>query len=462
MNPGPDATDDPAPQTPEQVADWLRSRRVTEVECLVADMSGVARGKILPTEKYLSSAADGGLRLPESIFLQTVTGDFVDSDIMDDTEPDLILHPDPATLRLVPWYGEPTGQIICDAFHRDGSESEIAPRAVLKRVLRMYEERGWKPIVAPELEFYLCKKNIDPDYPLEPPVGKSGRPETGRQSYGIDAVNEFDPIFEDMYDWCDAQGLDVDTLIHESGAAQVEINFIHGDALSLADQVFMFKRTVRNAALRHDIYATFMAKPHQNEPGSAMHIHQSVIGTANGENLFSTPDGEDTPLFRAHVAGLQKHLHDAMALLGPNVNSYRRLVKDYAAPINTHWGHENRTVGLRVPASRPHSRRVENRIPGADANPYLALAASLVCGWIGMVDELEPTAPLQKNAYTVKSQRLPRHLLDALGNLRGSRALRDALGDTFVSVFLEVKAAEHTAYQQVISAWEREHLLLNV
>jgi len=462
LNPGPEATDDPAPRTPEQVADWLRSRRVTEVECLVADMSGVARGKILPTEKYLSSAADGGLRLPESIFLQTVTGDFVDSEIMDDTEPDLILHPDPATLRLVPWYGEPTGQIICDAFHRDGSESEIAPRAVLKRVLRMYEERGWKPIVAPELEFYLCKKNIDPDYPLEPPVGKSGRPETGRQSYGIDAVNEFDPIFEDMYDWCDAQGLDVDTLIHESGAAQVEINFIHGDALALADQVFMFKRTVRQAALRHDIYATFMAKPHQHEPGSAMHIHQSIVDAETGENLFSTPDGEDTALFRAHVAGLQKHLHDAMALLGPNVNSYRRLVKDYAAPINTHWGHENRTVGLRVPASRPHSRRVENRIPGADANPYLALAASLVCGWIGMVDELEPTAPLQKNAYTVKSQRLPRHLLDALGNLRSSRALRDALGDTFVSVFLEVKAAEHTAYQQVISAWEREHLLLNV
>lgn len=462
MEAGANATDDPAPTTPEEVADWLRSRRVTEVECLVADMSGVARGKILPTEKYLSSAGDGGLRLPESIFLQTVTGDFVDSEIMDDTEPDLILQPDPATLRLVPWYGEPTAQIICDAFHRDGAESEIAPRAVLKRVLRMYEERGWKPIVAPELEFFLCKKNLDPDYPLEPPVGKSGRPETGRQSYGIDAVNEFDPIFEDMYDWCDAQGLDVDTLIHESGAAQVEINFIHGDPLWLADQVFMFKRTVRNAALRHDIYATFMAKPHQNEPGSAMHIHQSVVSTATGENLFSTPDGEDTPLFRAHIAGLQKYLHDAMALLGPNVNSYRRLVKDYAAPINTHWGHENRTVGLRVPASRPHSRRVENRIPGADANAYLALAASLVCGWLGMVDELEPTAPLQKNAYTVKSQRLPRHLLDALSNLRGSRALRDALGDTFVSVFLEVKAAEHAAYQQVISAWEREHLLLNV
>jgi glutamine synthetase len=448
--------------TAAETADWLRERRVSEIECLVADMSGVARGKILPREKYLGSHAEGGLRLPESIFLQTVTGDFVDSEIMDDTEPDLILRPDPATLRMVPWYEEPTAQIICDAFHREGYESEIAPRAVLKRVLALYEAKGWRPVVAPELEFYLCKKNIDPDYPLEPPIGRSGRAETGRQSYGIDAVNEFDPIFDDMYDWCEAQDLEVDTLIHESGAAQVEVNFLHGDALALADQVFLFKRTVRQAALRHDVYATFMAKPHQYEPGSAMHFHQSVVSRESGENLFSTPEGEDTPLFRSHIAGLQKHLHDAMALIGPNVNSYRRLVKHYAAPINTHWGHENRTVGLRVPASRPHSRRVENRIPGADANPYLAFAASLVCGYLGMTQALEPTAPLQKNAYALKSQRLPGHLLDACYNLRRSSALREALGDTFVSVFLEVKAAEHEAYQQVISAWEREHLLLNV
>lgn len=455
-------TTEAGPEGASDVPGWLRRNRVSEVECLVADMSGVARGKILPTEKFLASAADGGLRLPESIFIQTVTGDFVDSTVMDDTEPDLILQPDPATMRRVPWYDEPTGQVICDAFHRDGSESEIAPRAVLKRVLRLYADRGWKPIVAPELEFYLCKKNLDPDYPLEPPIGKSGRAETGRQSYGIDAVNEFDPVFEDMYDWCEAQGLDVDTLIHEGGAAQVEINFDHGDALWLADQVFMFKRTVRQAALKHGIYATFMAKPHQNEPGSAMHIHQSVVSTETGENLFSTPEGEDTPLFMAHIAGLQKYLHDAMPLLGPNVNSYRRLVKDYAAPINTHWGRENRTVGLRVPASRPHSRRIENRIPGADANPYLALAASLVCGWLGMTEALEPTAPLEKNAYSVKSQRLPRHLLDSMYEMRRSSALREALGDTFVTVYLEVKAAEHEAYQQVISAWERQHLLLNV
>jgi glutamine synthetase len=462
--PSPDLPGDPvfARDRLAETAEWLRAHRVSEVECLVADMSGVARGKILPTEKFLSSAADGGLRLPDSIFAQTVTGDVVDSEIIDWTEPDLILTPDADTLRLVPWYDEPTAQIVCDAHTRDGDPCATAPRQMLKRVLALYAERGWKPVVAPELEFYLCQRNIDPDYPLEPPVGKSGRPETGRQSYGIEAVNEFDPIFEDMYDWCEAQKLDVDTLIHEGGAAQVEINFDHGDPLALADQVFLFKRTVRNAALKHGAYATFMAKPHQYEPGSAMHIHQSVVAVDDGRNLFADERGDDTPLFLSHIAGLQKHLHEAMALIGPNVNSYRRLVKDWAAPINTHWGQENRTVGLRVPASRGHSRRIENRIPGADANPYLAIAASLVCGWLGMTEGLEPTAPLQKSAYSMKSQRLPRHLLDAVNALRRSGALRGALGEDFVTLFCDVKTAEHTAYQQVISAWEREHLLLNV
>ena len=205
------------------IARWLKERSVSEIECMVPDMAGIARGKILPTDKFIGSIGEQTLRLPESIFMQTVTGDMIDSEVMDDTEPDIILAPDMASMRLVPWYQEPTGQVICDAERRDGTTVDVAPRAVLRRVLDLYAERDWRPVVAPELEFYLCEPNIDADYPLTPPKGKSGRPEIGRQSYGIDAVNEFDPLFEEMYDFCEAQGLDVDTLIHESGAAQVEI-----------------------------------------------------------------------------------------------------------------------------------------------------------------------------------------------------------------------------------------------
>ena len=423
-------------QTPD-LEQWLEDHRITEIECMVSDMAGIARGKIIPTRKFITGLRERSLKLPESIFGQTVTGDYIDSEVLGDIEPDVILDPDVGTVRIVPWYDEPTAQIICDANYRDGTPVPIAPRNVLRKVLELYEERGWRPVVAPEIEFYLAAKNIDPDYPLETPVGANGRQEKGRQSYGIDAVNEFDPIFEDMYDFCEAQGLDIDTLIHESGAAQVEINFDHGDPLEIADQAFLFKRTMRQAALRHGIYATFMAKPYEGEPGSAMHIHQSIVDAKSGETLFATKQGKDTKLFLSFIAGQQKYLPAAMPLLAPNVNSYRRIVRDHAAPINTHWGHENRTVGLRIPEATRSARRVENRVPGADANRYLAIATTLACGYLGMVDELKPSKEMVGNAYESKIHALPRHLLD-------------------------VKYTEHEAYQQVISAWEREHLLLNV
>src|SRR5215470_15007567 len=333
-----------------KLEDWLTERKIGEVECIVPDMSGIARGKILPATKFIKSTREHSLRLPESIFIQTVTGEYgedEDDEVLGPQDHDINLQPDADTLSLVPWYDEPTAQVIAVCFNQDGSPVEIASRFVLKRVLALYDDRGWKPIVAPELEFFLVQVNTDPDLPLLPPTGQSGRPETGRQSYGIDAVNEFDPIFEDVYDFCEKQEIDIDTLTHESGSAQMEINFNHGDPLALADQAFVFKRTVRHAAMRHKIYATFMAKPLANEPGSSMHVHQSVLDKVSGRNLFADNNGRDTALFRNHVAGLQRYLPLVMPLLAPNVNSYRRLQPYLDAPINVHWGVDNRTVGLR-------------------------------------------------------------------------------------------------------------------
>jgi glutamine synthetase len=168
---------------------------------------------------------------------------------------------------------------------------------VLQRVLELYAQQGWKPIVAPEVEFFLVKINTDPDYPLSRRSAVRAARRPVRQSYSIDRVNEFDPLFEEMYDHCDVQGIEIDTLIHESGAAQMEVNFLHGEALDLADQVFMFKRTVRETALRHKIYATFMAKPMANEPGSAMHIHQSVLDIRPGRTYSPTSAGAPSPIF---------------------------------------------------------------------------------------------------------------------------------------------------------------------
>jgi glutamine synthetase len=442
--------------------DFITTHRITEVECLVPDMSGIARGKIVPAEKFLRILRDRGLRLPESIFVQTVTGDFPEDDDVTSAENcDIYMLPDANTVRLVPWYSEPTAQVISDCVYADGTPVTFSPRWVLRRVLSLYEERGWKPIVAPELEFFLVQVNKDPDYPLLPPIGRSGRAESGRQAYGIDAVNEFDPIFEDVYDFCEAQNIDIDTLTHEAGVAQIEINFNHGDPLELADQTFLFKRTVRETAIRHQVYATFMAKPMQDQPGSALHIHQSLVDRDTGRNLFSDADGNDTPLFLSFIAGLQKFLPSAMPLLAPNVNSYRRLVPGSDAPINVHWGRDNRTVGFRVPLSPPDARRVENRVAGADANPYLALAASLACGWLGMVNAMEPTDPVKGTAHRLAFT-LPRHLMDALNKFNACRPLREIIGEQFMDAVTAVKTAEYEAYQRVISSWERENLLLNV
>jgi glutamine synthetase len=162
--------------------------------------------------------------------------------------------------------------------------------------------------------------------------------------------------------------------------------------VKLADEIFYFKRMIREAALRHNCYATFMAKPIEGEPGSAMHVHHSIVDTT-GQNIFSNDDGGESAAFLHFIGGMQRHLPSVIALLAPYVNSYRRYVRDFAAPINLEWGRDNRTTGLRVPVSDAASRRVENRLPGMDCNPYLGIAASLACGYLGLVEGDRPAGP---------------------------------------------------------------------
>ncbi|MCP4381913.1 MAG: glutamine synthetase [Hyphomicrobiales bacterium] len=440
---------------------WLKERRIEDIECLVPDLAGVARGKMMPVEKFLTGPI---MAMPGSIFTQTIAGDWPRDDESfqsDQADRDILLEPDLNTLRVVPWEDDPTAQIIHDARNADGGPVEIAPRQVLRRILDIYERRGWRPVVAPELEFYLVRPNKDPDYPLEPPTGRSGRPEAARQSYSIAAINEFDDLFDDIYDFSEQQNLEIDTLIHEEGAAQMEINLRHGDPLALADQVFLFKRTIREAALRHDMYATFMAKPMSGEPGSAMHIHQSVNDAATGRNIFTDADGEPTAAFFAFIGGSQRFLPAVASILAPYVNSYRRLQRRSSAPVNTDWGYDNRTVGLRVPNSAPEARRIENRIPSSDANPYLAIAASLACGYLGMLGDIAPAEPVSGGANLDEID-LPRGLLEAVALLEGCEELVDIFGPRFVGTYRAVKQAEFETFMQVISPWEREYLLLNV
>jgi glutamine synthetase len=446
-----------------KLSSWIADHGVSEVECIVPDMNGVQRGKVLPAVKFLSGVKENTLRIPGSIFTVTINGEYPDDigHIIPEYDPDQMMVPDADTICEAPGFRTPTAYVICDAFDSKGEPVAIAPRMILKKVLKLYEDKGWKPVIAPEVEFYLVSKNIDPDFPLVPPSGRSGRPETASQPYGLEALNEFEDIIEHIYDFCEKAGLNIDTMIHESGAAQLEVNFLHGDPLRLADEVLLFKRIVRQVALEHGVYATFLAKPMSDQPGSAMHIHQSVLDIATGKNIFSIGNGRDSALFRSYIAGLARLLPQVTPLFAPNVNSFRRMRPDSDAPINVQWGMDNRSCGLRIPVSDSKNRRIENRLPGADSNPYLAMAASLVCGYVGMVERMIPPKIVSGSAYN-RARTLPRTLEAALDRFSHCRPVKALLGEDFFEVFYAIKDCELFNYQSVISSWEREHLLLRV
>ena len=445
---------------PEAARIYLEGRRLDEVECIVADLPGIARGKAMPAKKFAKTKES---YLPNSIFYQTITGGYADEAENEDkgfTEPDMILTPDYSTASAAPWTGDWTLQVIHDLSSRDGTPIEVSPRNVLKRVVDLYKKKGWTPIIAPEMEFYLVARNVDPTKPIEPPIGRSGRRAAGRQAYSMSAVDEYGPVIDDIYDFAEAQGLEIDGITQEGGAGQIEINMQHGDPVKLADEVFYFKRLIREAALRHDCYATFMAKPIEGEPGSAMHIHHSILDES-GQNIFSDAGGGETDAFFHFIAGLQNHLPSTIAMLAPYVNSYRRYVKDHAAPINLDWARDNRTAGIRVPICNAKNRRVENRLAGMDCNPYLGVAASLACGYLGLLEGKQPEASLKGEASDGEDV-IARDLHTALERFGAAKDLHEILGPKFCRVYQMVKAAEIDEFLQVISPWEREHLLLNV
>ncbi len=444
---------------PQAAQDYLNERRLDEVECIISDLPGIARGKAVPASKF---ARQDYFHLPDSIFYQTITGDWGEAAGEDGfIERDMILRPDMTTATAAPWTGDWTLQVIHDAYDRDGDPIPFSPRNVLKQVCALYHKQGWKPVVAPEMEFFLVARNLDPAQDIKPMMGRSGRPAAARQAYSMTAVDEFGPVIDDIYDFAEAQGFEIDGITQEGGAGQLEINLRHGDPVKLADEVFYFKRLIREAALRHDCFATFMAKPIMDEPGSAMHIHHSVMDMTRQSNLFSGPGGGETDAFYHFIGGLQTFMPSALAVMAPYVNSYRRFVKDHAAPINLEWARDNRTTGIRVPLSGPEARRVENRIAGMDCNPYLAIAASLACGYLGMMQEIRPKKQFRGDAYEGDGD-IPQVLGQALDLFEAAEALHEVLGTEFARVYGIVKRAEYEEFLQVISPWEREHLLLNV
>jgi glutamine synthetase len=438
---------------------FFHKHGIRDVECLFPDVTGYPRGKLMPATSF---AAGAELRIAQAIPMQCVTGDYSYDPVFPDADPDIRLVPDYSTLKLAPWSSVPRAFAIHDCMELDGTHCAFAPRSVLKEVVARYTAQGLTPVVAPEIEFYLTAPCTDPAQALTAPVARNGRAEAGQSAFSMNMLNELSAFWDAFRSTLDGLGIQADTWIHEVGTTQYEINLLHGDPVQVADQAFLFKYAAKEVAIAHGLNAVFMAKPIAGAPGSSMHLHQSVVDSS-GRNIFSGDDGKETLAFAHFIAGLQTYVPDMTLLYAPHVNSYRRFVKGSQAPINLEWGYDNRTTGLRIPLSGPAARRVENRIAGADANPYLAIAASLASGLAGMGENLEPSVPLPAgaNGYAMEYA-LARSFLPALEALQNSAASRRLLGDKFVTAYTAVKELEYDSYLSEISAWERRFLLPQV
>ncbi|MDU2872850.1 MAG: glutamine synthetase [Pseudomonas aeruginosa] len=320
------------------------------------------------------------------------------------------------------------------------------PREVLRQVVARFTEMELTIVAAFELEFYLIdQENVNgrPQPPRSPISGK--RPQSV-QVYSIDDLDEYVECLQDIIDGARAQGIPADAIVAESAPAQFEVNLNHvNDALKACDHAVLLKRLVKNIAYDHEMDTTFMAKPYPGQAGNGLHVHISLLDK-HGNNIFTSEDPEQNAALRHAIGGVLETLPASMAFLCPNVNSYRRFGSQFYVPNAPSWGLDNRTVALRVPTGSPDAVRLEHRVAGADANPYLAAAALLAGVHRGIREGIDPGAPVEGNGYAQAGKRLPTDWLTALDTLQGSEWAREAFGEPFLGVYLAVKRAEYRQF----------------
>ncbi|MEY8878115.1 MAG: hypothetical protein AB9M60_16505, partial [Leptothrix sp. (in: b-proteobacteria)] len=411
-------------------------------------------------------------KLPSVLLGMGVTGgapDGVFGSLLPASYGDLQLVPDLDTLAPRPGRPgemtvlcEPAGRWFAPLYGREVAASEFSPRATLRRVLAEFERAGLGVRVAPELEMFLLQRHESMDgVRLEGARPWPGAPvrESACEQYSLERLTHFEAYFDALYAACAALGIPLAGHQHEAAFSQFELNFHPGAPLAQADAVFRFKRLAREIAARHGFLASFAAKPFLDQPGAGMHWHFSVqrLGTDLAwPHLFAEPDGRSTPALTQFVAGLQAGLPQAMALLAPYDMSFERITRSDASPTHADWGEEDRHVALRIPASGAAGRRVENRLPGGDVNPYLAVAVTLGLGLAGLRGALA-TSPGRH-----ESLRLPRSLPDALDQLQRGLLVRACLGDPLVDLFVALKRQEHqerAAAADPRQHWDLRHLV---
>ncbi len=428
---------------PREAEAYLAAHPETvQFEAFITDPSGVQRGKILRPEE-LVGAFRHGRPLPCSILSLDITGADVEETglVWDEGDSDRDCVPVPGTLTAAPWRAVPTAQMILTSFEKDGRPSDADPRHAVAGVATALAGIGYHPVVAIELEFYLVDREAMLAGRPRPPLGKTGFRQERLQAYLMQDLEDFSPFLDDVYAGAKAMGLPARTLISEYAPGQFEIVLGHRtDALRAADDAILYKRLVKGIAEKHGYVATFMAKPYAGTAGSGMHVHAS-LADGEGNNLFAG-DGDANPLLKHAIGGLLATMAESMAMFAPNANSYRRFRANSYAPVGPAWAIDNRSVPVRVTAGPPAARHLEQRVCGADANPYVALATVLAGMLEGIERQLDPGAPIVGNGYEQIAPSLPTTWHGALAAARQSDFLPRRLGERFVDIYLTIKQAE--------------------
>lgn len=436
------------------------------VQIFFTNQSGVPRGKNLlrhdvrPIYEYARF-------LPGTMLALDITGVDVEESglVWTDGDADRLGKPVPGGLTLAPWLGDDFAQLMLSVYEIDHLPCDVDPRHVLQSVIERFQEFNLTPVIACEMEFYLVDREKRADGTRQPPAS----PVTGYrpwdvQVYGLRELDDFEPFFRDVYAMGEKVGLPLESAISEYAPGQLELGLRHrADALRACDEAVMYKRLVKGVAVRHGFEATFMAKPHNDIAGSGMHLHVS-LANPDGSNAFASDNPAGSPLLAQAVGGMQELLNESMAVFAPNANSYRRFRANSYAPVAPTWGINNRTVSFRVPAGPPKSRHIEHRICGADANPYLAVAAMLAAIHCGLKRKLDPGAPVEGNGYAVASQMglsLPTNWQAAIDHFRRSERMKDYFGTRFHHVFSAVKQAEHDRFFSQVSELDYAWYLRN-
>lgn len=435
-------------------------------EVLFTALSGVPRGKRLRRHE-MRNVYDYGRFLPGSILVNDITGQDCEETglVWEDGDADRLGKPVPGTLVPAPWLGPDVGQVMLSLYELDGTPNDLDPRHVLGRVLDRFAADGLTPVAACELEYYLVDAERTAEGGIQLPRSRFNKlPPRHHQVYGLPEIEEQAPFLRDLWAVCDAQGIPLGGVISEYSPGQLELTLKHRpDALRATDEAVMYKRAAKGIALNHGCEATFMAKPFADRAGSGFHVHVS-FNDREGNNACASENPEGSELLRHAIGGMKQLLPEGMAIFAPNANSYRRFKANSYAPQAAVWGVNNRTVSLRVPAGLPHTRHVEHRVAGADANPHLTLAVVLACAHYGIANRIDPGAAVVGDGYAAareSGQYLPTNWFAAVDLFERSEVLKDYLGERFVRMFSAVKRTEQARFFDEIPPIDYDWYLRN-